>query len=225
MELFNIKKAKIRTRVSGLVPMVFGKGDLTDISLISAELAVKGDKQRIFAVAKRHKVRAVLVVFASLGSTAEGLKELEITVLRHNQNKSETLYTTRIRAKKDEGIGALLSRSANETVLKIEDLWKAENLLRFESTGVMAAVLPIKNLKEWVDAKKRFEKVAVIESIDLILLSRTEVRINIHFIGENKQLKLALAQIDMELYREQGSWTVKLQKPKKTLTKQSVDQD
>ncbi len=224
IEASKLKKAKIKTRMSGLVPMVFGKGDLTDISLMSAELAVKGDKQRILAIAKRHKVSTVLVVFASLGSTGQGLKVLDITVSRYSQNKSEKLYATQIRAIKDEGVGALLSRSANELIFIIEDLWKAENLLRYDSVGVIAAVLPIKGLKEWVHAKKRFEKIAVIERIDLILFSRTEVRLNIHFIGENKQLKLALAQVDMELSEGQGSWTVKFQQSKGSLMKHSVDQ-
>ena len=216
-----IKTPKIKEAT--MVPMVFGKGDLTDISLMSAELAVKGDKQRILSLAERHKVRTVLVVLASLGSTGQGLKVLDVTVLRYGQNNSEKLYATQIRAKKDEGIGALLSRSANEIISIIEDLWKAKNLLRFESVGVIAAVLPIKSLKEWVDAKKRFDKVAVIESIDLVLFSRTEVRLNIHFIGENKQLKLALAQVDMELSEGQGHWTLKPQQSKGSLAKQNVD--
>ena len=84
-------------------------------------------------------------------------------------------------------------------------------MLEFERAGVVAVTLPINSLKQWVDAKRRLSRVAVIENAELVLLSHTEVRLNIHFIGEAEQLKLALAQADMVLTEDEGSWIVKLQ--------------
>ena len=95
--------------------------------------------------------------------------------------------------------------------MQIEELWKVDNLLKFERIGVMAVTYPIGALEEWVDAKRRLMKVAVIENIELVIFSRKEVRFNIHFIGEAEQLKLALAQLDMELNEEERGWILGVQ--------------
>ncbi|HJO86363.1 MAG TPA: hypothetical protein QF359_05335, partial [Rhodospirillales bacterium] len=59
-------------------------------------------------------------------------------------------------------------------------------------------------------------RVAVIENTELVLLSRNEVRLNIHYIGEAEQLKLAMVQADMVLTKDEGNWIVKLQSPVKS---------
>jgi hypothetical protein len=50
----------------------------------------------------------------------------------------------------------------------------------------------------------------VIERVDLIVLSRNEARINLFYLGDPNQLKLALAQADLSLVEEEGSWTLSL---------------
>ena len=128
-----------------------------------------------------------------------------------------------ITANKLENVSALLYRSATEVTAKIEELWKAENLLKFENMSVVAAIFPINSLAEWVDAKRRLVKVAVIENVELVIFSRTEVRLNIHFIGEVDQLKLALAQTDMVLKKDTGMWVLKLRKPIQSGAKKGSD--
>ena len=52
----------------------------------------------------------------------------------------------------------------------------------------------------------------MIERVDLILLSRNEARINLFYLGDPDQLKLALAQADLSLVEEEGSWSLALTK-------------
>jgi hypothetical protein len=87
----------------------------------------------------------------------------------------------------------------------------------------VAAIFPITSLAEWVDAKRRLVKVAVIENVELVIFSRTEVRLNIHFIGEVDQLKLALAQTDMVLKKDTGMWVLKVQKPIQSGAKKGIN--
>ncbi len=209
------KSAKI-VKIDGLVPMIFASGDLTDISIIGAELAVKGDEQRLAAIAKRYRVATTMVALATLSSTSRGKPVLKISIFRYGENESRQAFSTEITAQQGEGIDALLNRAAVEIRARIEDQWKADNLLEFERAGVVAVTLPINSLKQWVDAKRRLARVAVIENTELVLLSRNEVRLNIHYIGEAEQLKLALAQADMVLTKDEGNWIVKLQPPVKS---------
>ena len=203
---------KIRKRAAGLVPLIFGKGNLGDIATISAELAVKGDMQSLLAIANNYKVSKIFVIIASLRSTPKGMPTLKVQVLQYGLDSSEQVFSIQIRANELENIDALLRRSATEVTAKIEELWKAENLLKFENLGVVAAIFPINSLSEWVDAKRRLVKVAVIENVELVIFSRKEVRLNIHFIGDVNQLKLALAQTDMELKRDRIGWVLSVRK-------------
>ena len=51
---------------------------------------------------------------------------------------------------------------------------------------------------------------AIVERIDLVLISRNEAFINIYYLGEDQQLTVAWAQADMKLVQEEGSWTLNL---------------
>ena len=217
-------KTKMRKRVAGLVPLIFGNGDLADIATISAELAVKGDLKSLAASAKKYKVGKTLVILASLTSTPQQIPTLKVQILQYVQDNNGHVFSMKIEANKLENFGDFLNRSATEVTERIEELWKAENLLKFENMGVVAATFPTNNLAEWVDAKRRLVKVAVIENIEPVIFSRKEIRFNIHFIGDVDQLKLALAQTDMELKEHKIGWVLRVQKPIQSDAKKDITQ-
>lgn len=204
-----------RLKFDGLAPLVFAKGDLTDISMIGAELAVKGDTQRLMAIAKRYRLSSVLVAKGTLVSTSKGVPGLQITVDRYGAGKNSQIVKAEIPSRIGEGIDDLLLRAAEDVAHLIEDQWKTDNLLQFEQIAVLATTLPISGLKDWVEAKKRLGKVAVISRAELVLLSRNEVRLNVHYIGDPTQLTLALAQADMSLLEDEGNWVLRLEKTQK----------
>ena len=208
---FGSANPKMKSQLFGLVPIIFGNGDLNDIATISAELAVKGDMKSLTAITKKYNVDKTLVAFSSFRSTKRGMPMVAVRVFEYSKDSQKHLFSMQIKAKNNEDIKSLLDRATRETAVQIEELWKVDNLLKFERIGVMAVTYPIGALEEWVDAKRRLMKVAVIENIELVIFSRKEVRFNIHFIGEAEQLKLALAQLDMELNEEERGWILGVQ--------------
>jgi hypothetical protein len=42
----------------------------------------------------------------------------------------------------------------------------------------------------------------------MVLLSKDEVRLNLHFFGDTSQLALALEQADLKLTQEDGGWVL-----------------
>ena len=114
-----------------------------------------------------------------------------------------------------ETVGGMLKRVAIAIRNKIEDTWKEENLIKFEQGSVLAASVPILSLTDWVQARRRLADVAIIERIELVLISRNEALINIFYLGGDEQLSLALAQVDMRLEQEEGSWTLKFRRVNK----------
>ncbi|MCH2327448.1 MAG: hypothetical protein MK294_09455, partial [Rhodospirillales bacterium] len=112
--------------------------------------------------------------------------------------------------KDNETVGGLLARAAEELTFVVEDNWKRDNIMQFERTGVIAAVVPITRLKDWLDVRARLAGVAVVRRAEMVLLSRSEVRVNLHFIGDRDQLALALEQSDLRLFEEGGQWRLGL---------------
>ena len=206
-----ILKSKKKGQMVGLVPMLFGNGDLNDIATISAELAVKGDIKSLAAIARKYDVAKTLVAIAILKITARGTPVIEIQISRYDENSGKRLFTMQTKAREKEDVNALLKRATMEVINRVEELWKVDNLLKFERVGVIAVTLPIDDLIEWVEAKRRLMKIAVIENIELVIFSRKEVRFNVHFIGDAEQLQLALAQLDMDLNEKESGWILGLQ--------------
>jgi hypothetical protein len=195
----------------GLVPMRLPRGDLSDIrALGSGELAVRGDAPRISSIAKNYGVSAVIVAHARLTATRRGVPAIRISAETHGSAERHQSINTSVEAGQGETVKAMLARGAAEAVGLIEDQWKLDNLLQFGQSAVLATALPITGLSDWVEAQRRLIKVAVIERVDLILLSRNEARINLFYLGDPNQLKLALAQADLSLVEEEGSWTLSL---------------
>ena len=197
-----------QTDNGGLVPMALPKGDLADISLIGAEQAVDGDMQRLSAIARRYGAGDTLVVQAIQGIDSNGLATLEVFMTRYGTAQVEQTVVKSYAARAGETLAGLLRRAAADLARRVEDNWKRDNLLEFGRQSVIAVRLPISGLGEWVGLKRILAGIAVIRRADPVLLSRREVMVNIHYIGDPDQLSLALEQEDLILSREDGEWVI-----------------
>jgi hypothetical protein len=190
------------------VPLIVPEGGLQDIATISAELAARGDEQRLKAIAGRYGTDAVIVAHATAGTGAQGRSELSLTASGFGMREREQTIVASLRANANETPEAFMARAQRELAEQIEDRWKEANLIQFEQNSVLVAEMPLAGLKEWVEAQRRFRNVAQIQRVDLVLLSRAEARFNVFYLGDASQLKLALAQQDLALTEGEGSWTV-----------------
>lgn len=197
-----------RTDNGGLVPLTLPKGDLEDISLIGAEQAVNGDMQRLSAIARRYGAGDTLVVQAIQGMDSRGLATLEVFMTRYGTVQVEQTVVKSYAIRSGETVAGLLRRAADDLARRVEDNWKRDNLLEFGRQAVIAVRLPISGLENWVGLKRTLAGIAVIRRADLVLLSRNEAIVNIHYIGDPDQLSLALEQEDLILDREDGEWTI-----------------
>lgn len=193
-----------------LVPTLLPAGDLRDIAAIGGEQALAGDRQRLDAIAARYGAGDTLVAHAIQRMDERGRPILEVFVTRYGTTAESKTVTESFPPVDGENFGGLMARAALELTLRVEDNWKLANRLHFGQRSVVAAVVRIGGLKDWLAVRQRLEGVAVINNIDLVLLSRDEVRINIHYIGEPEQLALALEQKDITLSREGDEWILGL---------------
>ncbi len=191
----------------GLVPMLMPLGDLADIAAIGAEQAIDGDIQRLDAIGQRYGTGDTLVARAILGvEPGKGTPRIDVYVTRYGSNPTQETTVSAFVAEVGESRQALLDRAAAEVVRQIEDAWKEATVLSFDEIAILAVIVPIDGLAAWLTVRRRLNAVATVRKIDLVLLSRDEARINLHYIGAPEQLVLALEQTDLVLYEEAGSW-------------------
>lgn len=195
----------------GLVPTLLPLGDLTDIGSIGPEQALRGDGQRLQAIAERYQAGATAVAYAQLKlDPAQARQVLEVTLTRHNITVDPQVSVLSFDAKPDEPVAALMTRAALSTEQTLEDNWKRDNLIQSGRRNAIAVSIPIAALGDWLAVKRRIGGVSVIRETEMVLLSKTEVQVILHYIGDIGQLILAMEQADLALQGEGDGWTVEV---------------
>lgn len=193
--------------VSGLVPMMLAVGDLQDVGLIGAEQAIEGDMARLQAIAARYGASDVVVVHAVLrGDAPSGLPELDVYLTRFGSALQEQTVVKTFSALAGETVDQLLARAAVSLKDQVEDNWKQDNLIQVGHAQVLPIHVRVTGLKQWVSVQGRLNGVAIIRRVDVVLMRRDQVLLNLHFIGDAQQLALSLGQADLALWEEAGIW-------------------
>ena len=186
-------------------------GDLADIADISAEQTVKGGNARLQAIAARYGAADTLVAVASLGLDPVNQRPtLHVAVTRFGTNAGERTTVESYIGDSMETLGQLMASAAEAVATEVEELWKRDNLLRFDREDRLAVVVPLTGLSDWLEVRRRLAGVAFVQRSELMYLSRREARVVLRYIGDETQLRLALTQSDLTLIRDPTSWFLRL---------------
>jgi len=192
------------------VPLIVAAGDLTDVGLISVDQAVANDLERIAAIAKRYGVDDVVLVHAALiQDLAAGIPRLTVTVQRIGPTVDSTVIET-FPGTSREAVDALLIDSAVAIAESIEENWKRRTRLEFTDRGRLSVQVPLDNLNQWIDIRRRLKDAAVVERIEIREMTRQSALIVVHHFGDPTALGVALAQRNLTLVREDEFWVVRL---------------
>jgi hypothetical protein len=197
------------------VPLILPRGDRGDTFTIVAAQALAGDTNRLGAIARRYDVEDVLVVHAVLQiDLAANLPRLNVTLMEVGPAGSAVIVQSFSGVARDR-IPELLVRAAAEATLRLEEDWKRDNILRFDSPDRLSVRVPIGGLEEWLDIRGRLNGSAIVRKVELIALSRNGAQVTLHYLGEPAQLALDLSQRDLELVESDGFWTLGLRGAKR----------
>ncbi|MDA0998323.1 MAG: DUF2066 domain-containing protein [Proteobacteria bacterium] len=198
-----------RSAPAGLVPLLLPLGDLTDVTTIGADQATFGDAQALAAIANRYLAGDAMTVYARLGLDQQTSGQiLTVILIRPAAPIPSALAAQQFPQRPEESLGDLYARAANATARRIEDLWKRANLIERSSAGVLAVTVPIGGLADWLAVQRQLAQIGVIKRTEIVLMSRQEVRVNLHYVGHPDQLGTALEQVDLSLNQEGGEWLV-----------------
>ncbi len=204
------QKWELRDEPEGLVPLIIPIGDLTDISTIGASEALAGDPGRLGAIAERYAAAGTIVAHLNLTVNATSGRQVAVVTLSRPSDPIPIEARTASYSQRDgETLDVMLERITRASVQRIENLWKQRNLISGSGgSGVMAITVPITELKDWLAVREQLTKVGIIRRSEVVLISRDQVRVNIHFVGDAEQLTTALEQANLSLLQENGEWIV-----------------
>ena len=199
-------------RDDALLPLTLPLGDLADLASIGPAQAVAGDETRLNAIGQRYDVENVMVAHGklTLDVVAGGRPRIDVDLRRYGPAGTGVVVES-FAAEPEQTLASLLAVAAQRIALRLEEEWKRETLLRFDTELVLSARLQIAGLDDWIGMRDRLQRNAMISRVELAALSRRDAQIVLHYLGQPSQLAVSLAQDDVELIDRDGYWELRLQ--------------
>lgn len=190
-----------RNAPAGLVPLVMPFGGAEDIAAIEAKTALAADGGALAAISQRYDGADVLVTHATVANGGTTNESVAVATTRYSLGSSAAPQTWNQTYKLGTGEdeGALMARAVAGTVAQIEDAWKAANILDVSQVASLTASVPITALQDWVSVSRRLGAIPAVQKTDLMTIDRQHAEIMIHYVGDLTQLRLALAQNNLDL--------------------------
>jgi hypothetical protein len=191
---------------TGALRLVVPLGDAGDIAAIDADKARAGDAEALAAITRRNGGEEAIVALAAMRGQPDRPAGLDVTVRRYRADRLVDSHLEKLTADPGESESDLLRRAAAAIVSDIGSGWKNEAVSHYDQEGSLTAILPITDLDDWVGARERLAAVPAIRKIALLALSRQEATIEIGYGGSIDQLKASLAEIRLDLVRDDPLW-------------------
>ena len=96
-------------------------------------------------------------------------------------------------------VDAYLAGGVAAVVRSLEEKWRQANTVAAGPEQVMQVAVPIGNLNDWVQTKRRLAQVPTVSRADLMTLTRDAARVELYYRGSPEVLGNALAQQDLSL--------------------------
>lgn len=194
---------------AGLVTLARPFGDLEDVQSIDADAAALGDDNGLRAVSKRYSDGDVLVTQATLKTDGEQ-HVVDVTSTRYTPGVAgvEQTWVAATVAKPGESDAETMGRAVAGVLAQVDAAWRAANTLDARQSGRLLVRVPAATLQDWVAVRDRLSDVPAVRNSRLIALDREGARVEVNYIGDAQQLRLALAERGLELGGSDPDWVL-----------------
>ncbi len=192
----------------GLVPLVIPLGEIDDVQAIDAESAIRGDDARLGAISQRYQGADVLVSQATLLHGILHAVNVQTTRYSPGNPAGQQSWSIAVSANAGESDADIMARGITLTMARIEEAWKVANILDPRQSGTLVVRVPTATLEDWVAVRDRLARIPAVRASQLITLDRDGARVEIRYLGDPAQLRLALAQRNLELSGADPDWVL-----------------
>ncbi len=194
---------------AGLVPVVIPYDDLEDVQAIDAAGALDGDAAKLQAVSQRYGGADVLVAAATFdGGVSPHTVAVKATRYSPAGGLPPQSWTGSYTAAPDQSDGDLYAAAIAGTAQQVEQAWKQSNVLDYGHAATITVRVPTGALQSFVDVRDRLAQLPVIQRSDILSLDRDNATLALHYFGTPDQLRVALAQRDLELDGQDPDWVL-----------------
>ena len=190
-----------------LAPLVLPRGDFEDVSAVTPDQAIAGDRTRLDILMRRYKTADILMMHAvqSSAPNSNGGAAFDVSLNRLGVPE-ESLQIERFEAAPGEPAESVLKRAAGALVRAAEDAWLSETALDFALQASLEVVAPLSTLEDWLALQKRLKDTPMIRQVDLRALSVKGAQVNLHYLGTPEKLAAALSKNGLVLTQDSGRW-------------------
>lgn len=183
----------------GLVPLIVPSGD----SALTAEQAAGKDLAALNGLAARYGAGGTVLAMATASGDTVQMSLVEL----RNDLPSEDLALS-MSAEAGQLREDFLVVAARAAGTAIQDNWKRRNRVAFGGTTQITALVPVKDIKEWLTVKNRLDDVPLIDRLELQAMTRDRAQVTLYYAGAQRQLELAMSQHDLSLAQQNGVWII-----------------
>ncbi len=193
----------------GLVPLVIPLGDINDVTAIDADAALHGDDARLRTLSQRYDGDDVLVSAATVNQGAT--RSLDVVTTRYTPGDpaSRQTWSNSVTANAGENDAAMMTRALSDAMARVEEAWKVANILDVRQSGTLLVHVAAGSLRDWIAVRDRLTGIPAVRSSQLMAIDRGGAQVEIRYVGDPAQLRLALAQRNLELSGNDPDWVLR----------------
>lgn len=185
-----------------LTPMVVPLGDIGDMTTLSVEQALGGDRPALTNLANRYGADRVMIAHAQTGDTPSALSVRVITYpAGEGAPKSWSGRETNA-----PSLQAAALRLAGRFVDATQADWKRESTVRFAERAVLSASVAYESIGEWQTIRNRLSQIPLIQKTTIVAISTEGAQVELDYVGTIDTLELNLAQKSLTLNNLEGYW-------------------
>jgi hypothetical protein len=199
------RAAWVAQGAGGLVPLVVPPGDPADTAGIDATQALGNDPDRLDAIGRRFHTPDVMVAAAGISPNGTALD----VALSGTPGIPKPFESRSFPIPEGTPVEAMLAKLAGDIAAGMETVYKQGNVLQFDRAATMSVLAPLSGLDDWLAVRERLTRVSQVRAYELVSLSKAEAALTLHIVGDQEQVKTALAAAGLSMEWTNGYWTMR----------------
>ena len=191
-----------------ITPLIMPLGDVQELSTVTPQQALSGDRAALSALAASYGTDEVVV--ASAVVSADGTR-LDATVTRYGAQAAAPIrrsYNTA--AAGADGFNAMARAAASDLLLAVSDNWKRAIVVRGGAAAQLTASVYFSTLDQWQAIRKALTTEPLVSGLQVEGIAADGAQVEIDYRGTPDQLALSLAQSNVSLVQDADGWSLRL---------------
>ncbi|HVI49962.1 MAG TPA: DUF2066 domain-containing protein [Candidatus Sulfotelmatobacter sp.] len=195
----------------GIVPLAVPNpppADQADPAISApAPAAALAAPETLAAFASKAATQDVLIAVAQPKALEGNKVRLDLTLSGLGPVAGPLTGTRAYEGQPGESFDVVMRRAVEDIARSVNDGWKSANLLQFDHPADFQVALQLTGgMAEWSQIRDKLVRVTPIRSYDIQSISRVEVQLLLHTVGEQRQLEQVLNQNGLVLSWAEDHW-------------------